>query len=292
MNDLSTRPESFSLIPRTLEEAMKFSTTLAKSDLVPKDFVDKPANILVAIQWGMELGLQPMQAMQSIAVINGRPSLWGDAVIGLVRASGLCEYIYEVIDDAGTKATCRTKRKGDTEEVSRTFTMEDAAKAGLKGKQGPWTNYPKRMLQMRARSWCLRDVYPDVLRGVHVAEESQDIPEKDVTPASPATVEQPHARSEKPAPIDAEVAQPTVASEASPEKKPEPGEGSPEPANNGNGEKPLGDGQLRIIRAKLKNSALTDADLVAHFGKVEDLRFGQFEDIQSWITDRAKQVAG
>jgi hypothetical protein len=55
---------------------------------------------------------------------------------------------------------------------------------GLKGKQGPWTNYPKRMLQMRARSWCLRDVYPDVLRGVHVAEEAQDMPEKDVTPAA------------------------------------------------------------------------------------------------------------
>ena len=54
--------------------------------------------------------------------------------------------------------------------------MEDAKRAGLYGKQGPWQQYPKRMLQMRARAWALRDVFPDVLRGVHVAEEAQDLP--------------------------------------------------------------------------------------------------------------------
>src|ERR1051326_8757368 len=117
MNDLAAvRPQTLSLVPRTMEEAIKFSSTLAKSDLVPKDFVDKPANILVAIQWGLEFGLQPMQAMQSIAVINGRPSLWGDAVIALVRASEVCEYIYEEIAPDGNSATCRTKRKGEEEQ--------------------------------------------------------------------------------------------------------------------------------------------------------------------------------
>ncbi|MCB1048850.1 MAG: hypothetical protein KDC10_16785, partial [Calditrichaeota bacterium] len=83
------------LAPRTLEEAMKFAGMLAESEIIPKDFIHKPGNVLVAIQWGMELGLQPMQAMQNIAVINGRPALWGDAVIAIVRASPLCEYIKE-----------------------------------------------------------------------------------------------------------------------------------------------------------------------------------------------------
>ncbi|MFP3381680.1 hypothetical protein SB767_35775, partial [Bacillus sp. SIMBA_069] len=78
---------------------------------------------------------------QNIAVINGRPSLWGDAVIGLVRASPLCEYVTET--DDGETATCRVKRVGEEEQV-RTFSMADAAQAGLKGKQGPWTQYPKR----------------------------------------------------------------------------------------------------------------------------------------------------
>nr|WP_282445072.1 hypothetical protein [Pseudomonas sp. W2Jun17] len=152
---------------------MRFADYLSKSSIIPKDFINNPGNILVAIQWGMELGLQPMQAMQNIAVINGRPSLWGDAVIGLVRASPLCEYVTET--DDGETATCRVKRVGEEEQV-RTFSMADAAQAGLKGKQGPWTQYPKRMRQMRARSFALRDMFADVLRGMPVAEELQDMP--------------------------------------------------------------------------------------------------------------------
>src|SRR5690606_10728351 len=145
---------------KSLDEAMRFAEILAKSSIVPKDFSGNPGNILVAIQWGLELGLQPMQAMQNIAVINGRPALWGDAVIALVRSSPLCEYIYET--DDGETATCRVKRRGEEEQV-RTFSMADAKAANLLGKAGPWTQYPKRMRQMRARAFALRDVFPDVL---------------------------------------------------------------------------------------------------------------------------------
>ncbi len=172
MSELAIK-QTFSLAPQNLDEALKFADYLANSDIVPKDFQRKPANILVAVQWGMELGLQPMQAMQSIAVINGRPSLWGDAVIALVRSSPLCEYVYET--DDGETASCRVKRVGEDEQT-RTFSMTDAQQAGLKGKQGPWAQYPKRMRQMRARSFALRDVFPDVLRGMPMAEEVQDIP--------------------------------------------------------------------------------------------------------------------
>lgn len=171
---------SFSLAPRNMTEAMDFADKLAKSNFVPKDFQNNPGNILVAVQWGMELGLQPMQAMQNIAVINGRPSLWGDAVIALVRGSSLCEYIYE--SDDGETATCRVKRRGEEEQV-RTFSMADAKAAGLANKQGPWSQYPKRMRQMRARAFALRDVFPDVLKGMPVAEEVLDYESiRDVTP--------------------------------------------------------------------------------------------------------------
>jgi len=181
---LAGKPQ-FSLAPRDLAQAIEFAGILSKSNMVPKEFVGNPGNILVAIQWGMELGLQPMQAMQNIAVINGRPSLWGDAVIGIVKASPACEYVVEEVTD--TTATCRVKRRGEPEQ-SRTFTMEDATKAGLKGKQGPWTQYPKRMMQMRARSWALRDVFPDVLRGMPVAEEVMDYSpvEREINPAPAA----------------------------------------------------------------------------------------------------------
>jgi hypothetical protein len=180
MSDLTVK-QSFSLTPSSLTEAMAFADILAKSTIVPKEFLGNPGNILVAIQWGLELGLQPLQAMQNIAVINGRPALWGDAVIALVRGSTLCEYVYE--EDDGNVATCRVKRRGENEQ-SRTFSMDDAKQAGLAGKQGPWTQHPKRMRQMRARAFALRDVFPDVLRGMPVAEELQDMQkDRDSAPA-------------------------------------------------------------------------------------------------------------
>lgn len=171
------------LAPTNMKEAMEFAGLLAKSDIVPKDYQGKPGNVLVAIQWGMEIGLQPMQAMQNIAVINGRPSIWGDAMIALVRACPAFEYITETQTDR--EATCVIKRKGEPEAV-RTFSMEDAKKAGLMGKSGPWTQYPKRMMQMRARSWALRDVFPDVLKGMICAEEALDSGPRDVTPVTRA----------------------------------------------------------------------------------------------------------
>lgn len=178
MTDLTVQPPT-DLSPRTLDEAMKFAELLSKSTIVPKDFMNNAGNIFVAIQWGAELGLKPMQAMQNIAVINGRPSLWGDAVIALVRSSPLCESIYETFEN-GT-AICRVKRRNEDEQV-RTFSEADAKLAGLLGKQGPWTQHPKRMMQMRARAFALRDVFPDVLKGMPVAEEVMDFEEKEINP--------------------------------------------------------------------------------------------------------------
>jgi hypothetical protein len=175
---ITVRPASqVDLSPQTFEQALTFSNYLAESDLVPKDFKNKPGNCLIAMQWGAELGLKPLQALSNIAVINGRAALWGDAVIALVRSSPLCEYVQE--SDDGKTATCRAKRRNEPEQVV-TFSMEDAKTAGLLGKAGPWTQYPKRMRQMRARAFALRDVFPDVLRGMPVAEEVMDTPTKEM----------------------------------------------------------------------------------------------------------------
>lgn len=188
----------FDLSPQNFEQALTFSTYLADSDMVPKDFKGKPGNCLIAMQWGAELGLKPLQALQNLAIINGRPSLWGDAVIALVRSSPACEWVIE--DDNGDTATCRVKRRGEPEQ-SRAFSMADAKAAGLAGKQGPWTQYPKRMRQMRARAFALRDVFPDVLRGLPVAEEVMDTPTERFM--GPATEVKPEPKSYDPAKFEA-----------------------------------------------------------------------------------------
>ena len=178
------------LAPQTLEAAMELATMMSKSSIVPKDYQGNPGNILIATMWGAEIGLAPLQAMQSIAVINGRPSIWGDAMLALVRGSGLLEYIKEEPTEEG--CTCTLKRRGDQFEVARTFTPEDAKRAGLWGKPGPWQQHTKRMMQMRARAFALRDAFADVLRGVHIGEEAQDLPtERHMGPADEVKPEAP-----------------------------------------------------------------------------------------------------
>ena len=162
----------------SFDDAFRFATMVAKSDFAPKDFKGKPESCLLAIQHGSEIGLSPMQSLQNIACINGRPAIWGDAALAVAMASPVCEYVRESIEGDGESmvATCTAKRRGyETPTVAR-FTVTDAKKAGLWGKSGPWTQYPRRMLQLRARGFALRDAFPDVLKGLVTAEEAQDYP--------------------------------------------------------------------------------------------------------------------
>lgn len=165
------------LEPTTLQEAMKFSDILASSTMVPRDFQGKPGNVLVAIQWGREVGLGPLQALQNIAVINGRPSIWGDAALALVRGHPDCLSVQEGVEGEGEarQGWCEVTRRGEAPQ-RRTFSVGDAKRAGLLNKPGPWTQYPDRMLQLRARGFAIRDVFPDALRGVMTREEAEDMP--------------------------------------------------------------------------------------------------------------------
>jgi hypothetical protein len=183
MSSQMTTNGSFNLSPQNLNEAMQLAQIMADSEMVPKDFQGKPGNVLVAVQMGADIGLAPMQAIQNIAVINGRPALWGDAIKAIVLASPLCEKFEETLDENTMTAYTKVKRKGHEEKLV-SFSKADAISAKLWGKAGPWTQYPKRMLQMRSRGFAARDEFADVLKGLAVAEEQQDMPiEKDVTPA-------------------------------------------------------------------------------------------------------------
>jgi hypothetical protein len=157
-------------------ELERLATILAKSDIVPKDMIGKPANVLLALMFGNEIGLTPAQSLQNVMIVNGRPSLWGDAVMGLVENSNLQEWWkdeYKPDVDGGTWYFT-TKRKG-REPVTRSFSEKDAIAAKLDKKDGPWQQYKPRMKFHRARSWALRDTYPDVLKGIRYYEEERDV---------------------------------------------------------------------------------------------------------------------
>jgi hypothetical protein len=166
-------------------EAIKFAEYIAKSDLVPQAYRNKPADIVIAMQMGMELGFSALQALQTIAVINGKPGIYGDGIPALIIGQPECEDFHEQepegADDKQWVATCTIRRRGKSPVVRR-FSYDDAKKAGLWGKSGPWSNYPKRMLQMRARGFASRDAFPDKLKGIKTVEELRDYPD-DPTPA-------------------------------------------------------------------------------------------------------------
>lgn len=162
---------------RTLEEIWRFSNCVVRSGFAPKG-MDKPESVVIALEMGMEIGLPPMASLQNIAVINGRPSIYGDAALAVVRGSGLLEYYKEEeIGEAGRDTfgyKVSAKRNGDDMVYSEIFTVADAKAAQLWGKSGPWSQYPRRMLKFRARGFLLRDAFGDVLKGLRTAEEVQD----------------------------------------------------------------------------------------------------------------------
>lgn len=182
-----TRQEVF--VPRNLTEALGLAKMMAKSEMVPKEYRGKAENILIAMQMGAELGVAPMQALTNIAVINGRPAVWGDLALGLVQRHPDYEWHKEYFEGSGDDfaAVFEIKRKGSPVHKSK-FSVIDAKTAKLWGKRGysgadtPWITSPKRMLTMRARGFGIRDQFADALKGLKLAEEAMDIP-PDMAPA-------------------------------------------------------------------------------------------------------------
>ena len=171
--------ENGQLKPQDFDGLYRVASIMSESGMVPAAYAKKPAMIFVAVQMGMELGLTPMASVQNIAVINGNPCLWGDAVLGIVSGSGLLDDIEETTvgdyPNDNFKCVCRVIRQGRKTTIIREYSIADAKQAGLFGSnKDNWRKYPKRMLQMRARSMALRDSFPDLLKGIKVREEVMD----------------------------------------------------------------------------------------------------------------------
>jgi hypothetical protein len=197
-----TKSTPYQIVPRTIDEALSLAKMIASSDLAPKDYRGKPGNVIIAMQMGAEIGLSPLQALQNIAIINGRPSVWGDGLKAVVLAHPDCEWIKESFDDPNnpTIAYCTVKRKGFPEHT-RQFSLKDASTAGLLNK-GPWQQYRGTMILNRARI-ALRDMFADALRGLAIREEmitsheiTAHVQDKDqgrriLAQIQPATVDEP-----------------------------------------------------------------------------------------------------
>ena len=272
----------------TLNDLWRFSQYVAGSGLAPKN-MEKPESIFVAIEMGLEVGLPPMAALQNTAVVNGRPTIYGDAALALVRGSGLLDFYEEAQvgtkgkDDFGYRVSA--KRKGDNATYSETFTVADAKTANLWGKAGPWTQYPARMLKFRARSFLLRDAFGDVLKGMRMYEEARDYVDADVEIVEDKPKEQKlFAKTEKPkdAPKP-ETEQPKE--EPAPEPTPEPD--APTPPKEGSG---TSADALEELGERLAEAGLTQEQCLAYAkkngltsrGKIDE--FAARKILRAWET--------
>ncbi len=157
---------------RNTDEMWQWALYVQQAGITP-DTLDSPSKILVAIQYGLEIGLTPMVALNSIAVIGGKPCIYGDVGLAMAYKSGMMEYIEETVEGVGEDmvATCTVKRQGQPNPVVRVFDVAKAKTAGLWKKKGTWTSHPDRMLKYKARAFALRDTFPDILEGLHLYEE-------------------------------------------------------------------------------------------------------------------------
>ncbi len=175
-------PSGFGMMlsPATIEAAKDLAKTLANSGLVPNAYAGKPEMILIAGAMGHRLGLDIFSAMAGIAVINGRPTLWGDAMLAICQARTDWGGMNVQQDHKNGSCVVTITRKGHGTGYVGSFSMEEAARAGLADKAGPWKQYPQRMVELRARSYALRGAFADALAGFHCREEMEDVEPRDV----------------------------------------------------------------------------------------------------------------
>lgn len=175
------------VVPQSVDDIWRVANMVSAAGLAPQALIEgKQANeavsaIAIAIMSGAELGLPPMVALRSFTVINGRPALWGDGLLAVVRASGKAKIIESGVrgDEENPEGYCISVRADTGERRESTFSKADAVKADLwisGNSPKPWAKYPKRMLERRAIGMCLRDLYADVLGGIRDEYEAADMP--------------------------------------------------------------------------------------------------------------------
>lgn len=175
---LTVGPYSAAMRPRNLAEAIVLSEMLAKSTFVPQSMRGKPMEVLAAITYGSEIGLAPLTAVHTVMITNGKPSVFGDGLLGICQAHPAYEFHTESMEGDGDTRTAvfTIKRRGNPESVTTRYSVSQAKVAKLWKKPGPWTDHPDRMLQMRARGFGLRDQFSDAIKGIISAEEAADYP--------------------------------------------------------------------------------------------------------------------
>lgn len=160
--------------PANVDEGYELAKLLVASGLLGKS-IQRPEAAFAVIAVGRELGLTAMQSIRSIHIIEGKPTLSADLIAALCKSRpDVCLY-FRMVESTATVARFETHRKGEPEPTPMTFSIEDAARAGVTGKDN-WKKYPAAMLRARCITALARAVYPDLAMGIYDPDEIEDAP--------------------------------------------------------------------------------------------------------------------
>src|SRR5229473_3218539 len=166
-------PRSETYEPSSIQEALQLARVLVNSRLLPRA-IQTPEAAFTIILAGKELGLTAMQSIRSMHVIEGKPTLSADLMVALVKRSPVCRY-FRLIRSDDKVATYETVREGDPAPTTMSFTIEEAQRAQLTGKDN-WKKYPAAMLRARCGAALARAVYPELVMGVYDTDELEERP--------------------------------------------------------------------------------------------------------------------
>lgn len=158
----------------SIDDKIAWSKLMSQGDMVPKQYQDKPANVMYALEYAEAVGVPAINALTSISVVNGKPGPSTDLMVTLARRAG--HKVWTNYDAQTGEATCIIHRKDEEQPRPPVVWDKETAKtAGLWGKTGPWTQYPSQMLKWRAQSDAIRTHCVEVLNGAsESAEEMRD----------------------------------------------------------------------------------------------------------------------
>lgn len=178
------------IAPKSVEEAARMAQAVIVGGLAPSSYNNDPGKIMLGLMSALEAGLPPLYGLRQIAIINGRPAIWGDGAMALVQSKNLIAEMHEeevggTLDEMPGDLTkwpdtygweIRIRRRNQEGFYTGRFTVGDAkrAKLWLNAKKVPWIEHPSRMLKIRARSFPLRDGFADALGGIAIREEVED----------------------------------------------------------------------------------------------------------------------
>ena len=198
------------IVPGEVKNTQDFSSQMAefreraeviiKGGFAPKG-MNKPEQVIVAMQIGQELGFGATQSLSVVTVINGTPGVKNEAAVGLLRSRGVLEpgtdveteYVNDedgawMSDEKDTPSNLACivtmHRKGQAKPFTSKFNVAMARKAGLWNRQGPWRDYPQRMLRWRAIGNMMKDHFSDITLGLPIEQDLRDQPAS-LRPADP-----------------------------------------------------------------------------------------------------------